>query len=286
MKIVELRLLLPLELTQYDSAGMYMVARRAVEESDGKGEGIEFIKTEPYETPEESGLFSHKIYHYRSRFPRWIRWALPTSCTDFHEKSWTAFPHGKCVYFIAALGSRFDLGIDSWYWPYSHEDGIPENPGHLNAEELMIRQIVYVDIISSLPKPDRPDWNLAGYECPAAGIAKLPVPTRPYDPNKLPEWTEGYPGKMMLCVKVIKGNISIWGLQGRLEKFLCLEVLPSILLASARGIVGWAHEWSKMTRAEIEAYSATCNDQVNEGIHAAPPPPDDRDETPAGDGQE
>jgi hypothetical protein len=36
-----------------------------------------------------------------------------------------------------------------------------------------------------------------------------------------------------------------------------------------------------MTPAEIEAYSASCNDQVNEGIHAAPP--DDRGDTPADD---
>jgi hypothetical protein len=50
---------------------------------------------------------------------------------------------------------------------------------------------------------------------------------------------EDYLDKMMLCIKVIQGNIPMWGIQGRLERLLCDNFLPSVLLASARGIVGW-----------------------------------------------
>jgi hypothetical protein len=166
---------------------MYMVARRAREESDGHGEGIELVTMEPYDNEAEHGIYAHKIYHYRSRVPRWLRWAVPASLTDFNEQSWAAYPHAKCVYFIPGFGSRFHLQIESFSYPDSREVAIGDNPGHLTPEDLAIREIHYMDIIKSLPKPDRPDWELAGFECPEAGIQKLAIPTAPFDSSKPPE---------------------------------------------------------------------------------------------------
>jgi hypothetical protein len=275
MKLVEIRIIFPVPYDRYDDATTYVIAKRAREESDGKGEGIEVVTNEPYEQGEERGMYSHKIYHYRSRCPRWLRWAVPVSCTEFNEKCWFAYPHGKFEYFIPGFGTRFNLQLETFSSPYSRDVPFPDNPAHLTPHELSIRTVQYMDVIASHPRPDRPDWDLAGFECPEAGISKLPAPTRPFDPKRPPEWTETYPGRMMVCVKVIRAHLQIWGLQTRLERYVASEVMPGVFLGSARAVVGWSREWAGMTREAIDRFSDEIDAEVNQTIANAPPPPPD-----------
>lgn len=269
MRIVEIRIILPMHVDQYALAEEYMVARRTREEADGNGEGIELIVREPYTNDQESGMFAHKIYHYQSRVPKWIRWAVPTSVTDFIEKSWNAFPHGLCEYAIPFFGDKLQLSLESFSqeWTRDLVMGDDFNPAHLSPEEMEIREVRFVDIITSPPEPKREDWKLISYECPDAGIEMLPTPTRKYDPDRIPEWAETYPGPMMLITKVVRAEIAIFGLQGRLEKYVAQELIPGILLESARAIVCWAEHWSTMTEEEIYEYTDEAFALVIQGIN-------------------
>lgn len=265
MRIVEWRIIYPFEYSKFVPAQDYMVARRQDEEC-GNGEGIELITREHYDEGDDHGMFTHKVYHYHSRIPGFIRWAIPNSLTDFHEKAWAAFPHEKMQYVVPALENRTKIFIDCYSYPYSKEEGFPENPCHLTEEELAVREIRYMDIVSMDPAPTRDDWKLANFQCPKAGIDLIPEPTRPYDPSVLPEWVENYKGKMMVNVKCIKCEIKIWGLQTRIENMLTITTVPGILLESARAITGWASGWGKMTDEEIRQYVLQSDQKVNDRI--------------------
>jgi hypothetical protein len=248
-------------------AATYMVAQRTKEESNGKGEGIELLTQEDYTDGDEKGQYFHKIYHYRSRLPGWMRWAVPKSLTDFHEKSWSAYPHGRCVYSVPGMGKRFYLEIESRYIPYDRNEPIPENLLGLSEDDLKHRKIKYPDIITSKPNANRPDWDLHGFECESAGISKMAEVTRKNNEKKPPEWTETYPGPMMVAVKVLKCHIKIFGLQGRLEKFAA-NLIGQTLLESARAIVGWADRWSVMSLEEIVQFSNASFGEVRASIAA------------------
>jgi hypothetical protein len=78
---------------------------------------------------------------------------------------------------------------------------------------------------------------------------------------------------MVVSVKVVKASVQIWGLQTKLERFAACELIPSVLLGSARGVVGWASDWARMTNEEIERYAEEINAEVNASIVNAEPCP-------------
>lgn len=264
MKIVEYRIIFPIDYNQYDHAEKYMVAKRTREESTGN-EGIEVLAHEDYEDEDEKGIFAHKVMHYKSRIPSWIRWAIPENVTSFNEKSWSAFPHGKCVYSDQGL-HKFKMVIDSYSQPYSRDSEIENNPCKLPEEMLKKRTIKYVDIISSKPKPDRKEWDLSGFECESANISKLAEPTRIFDPAVPPEWTETYEGPMMVCCKVIIADFPYWGLETKVERYLTKKLVPGLLLDSARSLVAWAPEWSNMSPEEVSQYVMETFEEINNQI--------------------
>ncbi|OHT03970.1 Phosphatidylinositol transfer protein 1 [Tritrichomonas foetus] len=270
MKIVEWRIIYPFEYAKYVHAQDYMIARRQREESGG-GEGIELITREPYTEGDETGIYAHKVYHYRSRIPGFIRWLVPNSLTEFHEEGWAAFPHEKLRYSVPALQNRTSIFIDCYSYPYSRDDGFPENPCHLTEEELAIREIRYMDIVTMPPVPTREDWQLSEFKCESAGIDLIPKPTRPFDPTKVPEWVENYKGKMMVNVKCIKCKINIFGFQKRIENMITSTTVPGIILESSRAITGWAEEWGKMSPEELQNYIRQSDKDVNDSIQDGEP---------------
>ena len=265
MKIVEWRIIYPFEMSHFVHAQEYMVAKRQREES-GNGEGVELVTREPFSLNDESGMYTHKVYHYKSRIPAIIRWLVPNSLTDFHEEAWGAFPHEWFRYNVPALEKRISIMMDCYSYPFNKEEGFPDNPAHLTEEELAIREIRYMDIVTMPPIPERKDWNLANFSCPEVGIERIAEPTRPFDSSKIPEWVESYKGKMMLNVRCIKCKIGIWGIQNKVEKLISETSVPSILLESARAITGWASEWGKMSPEELQEFTRQSDQDVNNQI--------------------
>lgn len=286
MKIVEWRIILPVSPEQFERAETYMVGKRGIEEA-GNGEGIEFVTREPYEEDGTQGEYTHSVYHYGSRIPGIIRWAVPKSFSDFHEHSWCNFPHSRFKYVVPALEKRVQISMDCYVLSYEREKGFPDNPCHLTPEELAMREIRYMDVVSQPPIPERADWKLGGFKCDEAGISLIPESTRPYDFSKPPEWTENYNGPMVLNAKAIKAHVGIFGVQTKIQNLLACTSVPGILLESARALVGWAPEWANMSKEQIQQYIMDARQKVNEDLKAnagkAPPP---QEPTPPAEGDE
>ena len=270
MKIYEFRIICPTNLEKYQIGNFYMTAKKSQEESKTvKGEGVETVKNEPYTNDKESGIYTYKIMHFKSRIPKSIRWALPDKYCHLHEKSWNAYPHYHTVYEDPGLGNDVECSIDSWHVPYKKGEPIPDNLLNLTPDELKIRHIVYLDILDGKPKPNK-ERDLSKWKCPALNVNK---PFGEYrsdkkskkdkkDEHEPPDWTNNFDGEMMVAVKVVKLKFHWRGLQSLVEKYATHTVLHNLFLESHRDLMRWADQWGSMTiddvhRFEAQTYSAT-----------------------------
>lgn len=66
-------------------AQLYATAQ-ASKNTTGGGEGVEVVKNEPYEKPNEKGQYTQKIYRLASRVPGWVRTIAPAGALDLYEE--------------------------------------------------------------------------------------------------------------------------------------------------------------------------------------------------------
>ena len=257
MRIVEYRVILPTNVPQYQIGNLYMCAQRTRQESGG-GEGIEILKNEPYEKEDgEKGQFTHKVMHFKSRVPGFIRWAIPDKYLHLSEISHNSYPHFHTLYEMPGMGKDFYLLVDSRHVKYTREGGVDDNLLGLTPEELAIRRVEYIDIVNDKPKPEKPEWDMHGFVCPEAEVMKpLETPKNLTDPTKPPEWTLHYEGEMMICVKVVKFLFHWRGLQNAVEKYALNTVFHNVFLDSHRAMMSWAKEWFPMTMQDIRRLEA------------------------------
>lgn len=260
VKIVEYRVILPTNVPQYQIGNLYMCAQRT-RETAGGGEGIEIVKNEPYERGEEHGQYTHKIMHFKSKVPGFIRWAIPDKYLHLHEKSHNSYPHFHTVYEMPGMGKDFYLLVESQHIPYDKEKGCPDNLLNLDAADLKQRQVVYLDIVNGKPKPEKPEWNMDGFVCPEAEInTPLSAPKKTVDEHKVPEWVANYDGTLMICVKVVKFIFHWRGLQSGVEK-VAGNVFHDVFLDSHRALMSWAKNWFPMDMAAIRALEKQLEDE-------------------------
>ncbi|KAH0787707.1 Phosphatidylinositol transfer protein [Histomonas meleagridis] len=258
MKIYEFRIILPTSVTQYKIGNLYMTAQRSKEESEQvKGEGIETITNEPFQNENESGQYTYKIMHFKTRIPAFLRWALPDKYCHCHEKSWNSYPHYHTEYAVPGLGDDFLMEIDSQHFPYEKNGKIPENALNLSKKELKKRKIVYLDILDSKPKPDKSEYDLHGFVCPEAGIT-TPLQGSPKrakaNEEKPPLWSTHYDGEMMIAIKVVKFMFHWKGLQTIAEKFAMNTFYHNLFLDTHRQLMRLADKWYPMTIDDVRAF--------------------------------
>ena len=254
MKIVEYRVILPTNVPQYQVANLYMVAQRTREDT-GSGEGIEIIKNEPYEREvdgkTETGQYTHKIMHFKSRVPGAIRWAIPDSYLHIHEKSHNAYPHFHTQYFLPGMSDDFYLLCESQHIEYHKGEDVPDNVLGLTPDELKIRKVIYLDIVNGKPAPEKKEWSMKNFSCEEAGIPPLQTPDNIVDETKPPEWTKYYEGTMMCAVKIIKFKFKWFGIQSLVEKYALDTVFHNVFLDSHRAMFRWVAKWHNMTIQDI-----------------------------------
>ena len=252
MKIVEYRVILPTNIKQYHIGNLFMVAMRTREES-GNGEGLEILKNEPYsDWHGESGQFTHKIFHFKSRIPKAIRWAIPDKYLHVHEISHNGYPHFHTEYNIPGQDDWFYTLVESQHIPYDKEKGVPDNVLNLTPDELKQRKVFYLDIVNSKPKPEKKEWDMHNFVCPAAGVNEpLQTPNNTCDESKPPEWVQHYNGELMVCVKIVKFNFKWRGIQDLVENYALNTVMHDVFLDSHRALMRWADKWYPMTMEQI-----------------------------------
>lgn len=274
MKIYEYRVICPCTIDQYRIGSIYMTAKRSEEETKHKkGEGIETVKSEHFENEKESGTYTYKIMHFKSRIPSFMRWALPDKYCHCHEKSWNAYPHYHTEYSVPGMGDDLIMIIDSYHIPYKDGEPIPDNLLNLSKEDLAIRKVVYLDILDGKPKPEK-DRDLTNWTCPHLNVnekfSTFSQSTKSKKDKKdggsesrPPEWTHNFKGEMMIAVKVLKMKFHWRGLQTIVEKFATTNFYHNLFLDNHRAMLSWADKWAPMSYEEVRAFESHIYNQNN-----------------------
>lgn len=67
------------------TAQLYATAFASKEQTGG-GEGVEVVKNEPYEKPNEKGQYTYKIFRLASRVPAIVKAVAPAGALDLYEE--------------------------------------------------------------------------------------------------------------------------------------------------------------------------------------------------------
>uniref|UniRef100_A0A8C5HXT4 Phosphatidylinositol transfer protein beta isoform n=1 Tax=Gouania willdenowi TaxID=441366 RepID=A0A8C5HXT4_GOUWI len=134
---------------QYQVGQLFSVAEASKNETGG-GEGIEVLKNEPYVKADEKGQYTHKIYHLKSKVPKFVRAIAPEGSLVFHEKAWNAYPYFHSFMFPCNsllqneyMKDNFEIKIETWHKP---DLGTTENVHKLDAETWKYVAVVPIDI--------------------------------------------------------------------------------------------------------------------------------------------
>jgi len=261
MKIVEFRVIVPVDVNQYSIGNLYMNMQYAKDEKKGN-EGIEIKENKPYERDNEKGQYTYKIYHIKSQIPGFIRWAVPDKYLHFHEVSYNSYPHYDTQFTVPGMGKDFVLKLESQHLDYTSGMEIPDNCLSLTQEELAERKIVYLNIINGEPVAE-PKNDIHGFVCPEAGINEPIEDNEPYNPNGPPAWTKNFKGKMTLCVKLVRFEFHWRGLQSAVERFVINSVYPGVFTNSHRIMMKSLKDWCNMTMDDIRNYENGVQRDLN-----------------------
>jgi len=252
MLIKEYRLLLPLTIEEYHLAQLYMVSKSSREETgQAAGEGIEIVKNEPYETNEYGmppGQYTEKIFHLKSRVPKFIALVIPNAAMELTERSWNAFPKCMTVYEHKWLGEKFHMSVETMH---VDDRGNLENANGLSREDLAARQVDYLNIAC-----DDPNVKMVPGEDPTKFLSKKT------GRGKLaPKWAEAH-DPCMCAYKVVKLHIRVAG-QTKVEQWGQYYGMRAPFISYHRKLFCWIDEWFGLTIDDIRAMEAETVDITN-----------------------
>ncbi|GAB0489715.1 hypothetical protein MMPV_000940 [Pyropia vietnamensis] len=253
----EYRLLLPLTPEEYHLAQLYMVAKSSQEETGQEvGEGIEIVKNEPYEGTggQAGGQYTEKIFHLRSKVPRFIAAVLPADSLRLVERSWNAFPHCKTVYTNAWLGDKFHLSVETMHLP---DRGHHQNAVNLGKEDLAARVVDVINIATDLPNKIVPG------EDPTTFVSKKT------GRGKLREGWEKTADPIMCAYKVVQLRFRVFGLQTKVEQWGQYYGMRLPFLQYHRKLFCWIDEWYGLNLEDIRRMEAETKRITSEKLAAS-----------------
>ncbi|KAF1741793.1 hypothetical protein MXB_3309 [Myxobolus squamalis] len=109
--LVEFRIPLPMEVSEYYVAQLYAVAEQS-KKNTGGGEGIKVLKNEPFDDENGKGQYTCKIFSFESRSPGWARPLLPTGCLKFREDARNCYPNCRTEYKNEYLAEKMKYKVD------------------------------------------------------------------------------------------------------------------------------------------------------------------------------
>ncbi|XP_072043628.1 phosphatidylinositol transfer protein alpha isoform-like [Amphiura filiformis] len=206
MKITEFRVVLPLEVEEYQVGQLFAVADASKNETGG-GEGVEVLKNEPYDNEMGKGQYTHKIYHLQQKVPRWVRALAPKGSLELHEEAWNAYPYCKTVITMPNyMKEKMEFKIETWHKPGRGE--LP-NVHNLSEKELQKRDVIVIDIASDPvhPKDYKEEWDPLKFKSEKTGRGPLIGP-----------W-KSQVEPVMCCYKLVTVNFQWFGLQTIVEDY-------------------------------------------------------------------
>eukprot|EP00124_Ichthyophonus_hoferi_P003485 Ihof_evm2s304 gene=Ihof_evmTU2s304 len=239
---------MPLSVEEYRVAQRYMIAKKSLEVTSMGDGGVEFVENKPYtEGPGGSGQYTKKIYHIGSRLPSWMQSVLPKTALSVssllrkeeengvYEEAWNSYPYTLTKYKIP-LVEKFTLEIETVYKP--DNGNAHENIFNLKGSELSNRKIDYVNLLES-PYNGKPEEDPHSYQSTATGRGPL-----------IAGW-ENTHDPIMCAYKVVKIEFKYWGLQSRIENFICDVAIRAMVLSGHIQAWAWQDEWYNKTMDDI-----------------------------------
>ncbi|KAH0621111.1 hypothetical protein JD844_022144 [Phrynosoma platyrhinos] len=275
MLIKEYHILLPMSLSEYQVAQLYMIQKKSREESSGEGSGVEILSNRPYsDGPGGSGQYTHKIYHVGSHIPSWFRALLPKAALQVEEESWNAYPYTRTRY-TCPFVEKFSIEIETYYRP---DAGKQNNIFSLNAAERRQRILDTIDIVRDPISPGeyKAEEDPRLYRSVKTGRGPLGD-----------DWLDNAAaGSLMCAYKLCKVEFRYWGMQSKIEQFIHDVGLRKVMLRAHRQAWCWQDEWIDLTMDDIRRLEeetarmlaqkmATC---VEPDIGPAEPSPEHPDE--------
>jgi hypothetical protein len=210
--------------------------------------------------------------HNKSRLPAFLRLVVPDKYLVFHSKRWDAYPHERSEMSNPGLGDDFVMNVESRNIPYRSSDPFPDNLMNLNAEQLALRKIVWIDIVDSKPQPDKKLGSLRGFVCPEGGIA-TPLTgakkAKAADETKPPVWAQSYSGDMICAVRVSQFRFRWKGLQTVMEKNIS-AMSRTMTLDIQRKLVRSAGQWFRLTPDQGRDIERRLHEAMRAGAAAIP----------------
>jgi len=253
MIIIEYRIVMPLTVPEYQIGQLYGVAEMSKNETHG-GEGLEILINEPYTDTDQSGQYTHKIYHLSSRVPTWIRLLAPSTALNIDEKAWNAYPYCKTVMTNQFMADKFSITVETRHAP---DAGTQENIHNLPPDLLSKRQVDYVDIVKD--PIEAKDYN------DKTDPAKFHSTKTSRGPLSA-DWREKWTGPVMCCYKLITVEFKVMGVQGRVESFIH-KTSRYQMLKLHRQIFCWLDQFADLTLEQIREIEEKTKKELQEKLH-------------------
>lgn len=145
VQIKEYRILLPLNVADYQIAQLYTTIQISKQETVD-GSGVEILENKPYmdsANSTNSGQYTKKTYHLGNRLPKLIAKCVPNNALKLIEDAWNSYPYCKTVIKNDYLGDKFDLTIKTMH---IEDNGQRYNVHNLTDDQLKLREIITIDL--------------------------------------------------------------------------------------------------------------------------------------------
>jgi len=268
MVVIEYRIPLPLTVDEFQVAQLFMVLK-ASKENTGGGEGVEWVKNEPYDNshgtgqeiseltgvpiPKNKGQYTLKKYHVASKVPTILKTFVPSDSMVLIEEAWNAYPHCKTVLINGYLAKeKFRVIIETMHYP---DNGGTENVLNLPAKELKERKITQIDIAEPVPPADyleAEDPTKFKSQKTGRGLLK-------------PGWAKDHQ-PVMTCYKLVTADFKYWGWQTKVESMID-GYEQKLFKSTLRQAFCLIDEWVGLTMDDIRRMETEAKEELEKLRH-------------------
>ncbi|KAI3985543.1 hypothetical protein MKX01_026036 [Papaver californicum] len=254
VQLREFRIVMPMSLDEYQVAQMYMVMKMQ-QQSTSNSEGVEVLENKPFKDDVfGKGQYTSKVYHLQSKIPTWLTTFAPADALLMQEEAWNAYPRCKtvikCPYF-----ERFSLSIETIH---KADNGNSENVHGLSQEQLATREVVIIDIASTV----RDYWS---YAVGSSYVDLSKFKSSRTNRGPLLEGWQDSCEPVMTAYKLVTVDVPYWCFGYRLEQAL-LSGERALFLESHRNCFAWIDEWFGMKMEQIRELEKRSDSSLNEKL--------------------
>lgn len=254
-----------MSVEEYQIGQLYTIQKKSRIESTGAGSGVEILENKPYESNDERGQYTLKVFHVDERLPAGLKTVskllFPKSALLFEEESWNCYPHTRTKY-SHKLFKSFNIDIES---KYLSDCGQNENVFNLNRSELATRSVDFIDIVTDPInaheyKLDEDPAKFHSTKTKRGPLApnwakELRLNAQPDENVSLLNCNSssgiGVRTRYMCAYKLCRIECAFWGCQSRVEKLISESVLRNMILMSHRQAWCWQDEYVELTMDDV-----------------------------------